>query len=104
MDLTHLRRTERFKQDYKRAPPEVKTAAEKILRDMLGGPVGRMRMHSLNAYYPTIHKVDVFSNKSWQISFVVENSVELNDEGIEEKRVTAALRRLATHKDMDRNP
>lgn len=48
-------------------------------------------MHSLGGYYPTIYKIDVFSNRSWQISFNIDGAV-------------LVLRRLAPHRVMDRSP
>jgi len=48
-------------------------------------------MPSPSWYRPTIFKIDVFPNRSWQITF------ELNG-------TTAILRKIAPHSELDRSP
>ena len=47
-------------------------------------------MHSLKGYDPKIYKIDILG-KAWQVSFSIDGTV-------------LVLRRLATHKTMDRDP
>lgn len=84
--------SETFKRDYRKAPVSVQAQAREILGKLEATPSAQsLRLHPLNSYRPTIYKIDVFTNRSWQISF--------NLEGTE-----VTLRRLSTHKAMDRNP
>lgn len=86
------RATKAFKRDLKRAPPNIRQAARTAIEDLIAGrSAGKHRMHSLGGYYPTIYKIDVFSNRSWQISFNIDGAV-------------LVLRRLAPHRVMDRSP
>ncbi|MGV2863296.1 hypothetical protein [Achromobacter sp. AGC39] len=49
-------------------------------------------MHSITGCFdPRILKIDVLANKSWQITFEMDGSV-------------AILRRLGTHRNIDRSP
>ena len=57
-----------------------------------GTPPSVVRVHPLSGYgKPTLWKLDVYANRSWQVTF------ELNDG-------TASLKRIATHKAIDRDP
>lgn len=82
-----------FERDVRKAPPEVRRVLESVLDDLLKYPQPKkLRFHSLNGFFhPKIYKIDVFSNKSWQITFEMDGS-------------TAVLRRLGTHREVDRFP
>jgi hypothetical protein len=87
--VTQFRET--FKSDYKGAPTDVKRAVDKALRILAVNPsAGSLRLHKMIWNGPTVFKIDVFTNHSWQISFEVENGI-------------ATLRRLSRHKDIDRD-
>ena len=50
------------------------------------------RLDALAGYAkPTIFKIDVYANKSWQITFEIAGTV-------------AVLRRIAKHREIDRRP
>jgi mRNA-degrading endonuclease YafQ of YafQ-DinJ toxin-antitoxin module len=91
--IAEIRRTAKFERDWKSCPVDVRRSAAEALRKLIGNPAAnRLRMHPLNGLgKPTIFKIDVFPNRSWQISFHLSGEV-------------AILRRLCTHKEMDRNP
>lgn len=75
------------------ADPELYQAAKDALELLRKNPQARsLRVHALKGYgKPTIFKMDVYTNHSWQITFEMLGT-------------KAVLRRLATHKDIDRNP
>lgn len=85
-----LRPTQSFADDIKSAPVDIQKAAKKALQTLTDNPgAKKLRLHPLQAHKPTIWKIDVLTNKSWQIAF--------NLVGTE-----AVLLRLATHKTIDR--
>ena len=85
---------ESFKRDFARAPKDVRQAAEAALEKMLANAsAGALRLHPLRGYpKPTIFKIDVLSNHSWQITFELEDGD------------TAVLLRLGTHSQIDTRP
>lgn len=92
MRIARVSYTESFKQDLDRAPVDVRSAALDAIGRLVENPRAKsLRVHTLNGYRPTIFKFDVFPNRSWQISF------ELVGED-------CTLRRLRTHRAMDRDP
>lgn len=89
-----LARSDRYDKDLAGAPPDIQQAAKEALKLLLRNPSARsLRLHTLDGYpKPTIWKIDVQSNHSWQITFEMRaNSV-------------AFLLRLGTHKIIDRAP
>lgn len=91
--ITGLQTTARFDAELKSAPREVQLAASEVLKLLMQTPPPqRLRVHALKGYgKPTLFKVDVFTNHSWQLTFELVGS-------------TAVLRRLAQHKTIDRDP
>lgn len=91
--VTALDSTEQFRREVRDAPPDVQGELKLVLQLLLANSAaGRLRVHPLSGYAkPTIFKADVFTNRAWQITF------EMNG-------TTAVLRRLATHKQLDRRP
>jgi hypothetical protein len=85
--------SERFKSEFQKLKPNVQLAAKEALELLQKNPQSTvLRLHSLKAYpKPTVWKIDVFSNHSWQMTF------ELNGK-------TAELKRIAPHKSIDRTP
>ncbi len=83
----------RFASDLRNAPAEIQQAARQALSMLQANPNARsLRLHRLTGYpKPGIWKIDVFTNHAWQITF------ELND-------TVAELKRLGTHKAIDRTP
>jgi len=91
--IRSLARKETFDRDFRRAPLEIQNAAKNAIRDLVRYPQpNKLRLHSITGCFdPRILKIDVLSNKSWQITFEMEGSV-------------AILRRLGTHRLIDRKP
>lgn len=91
--ITKFRYLDGFKSELASAPEDVRAAVKDILQKAHNNPDARsLRFHALKGYgKPTIYKFDVFSNKSWQVSFELDGT-------------TAVLMRVCTHKEMDRRP
>lgn len=85
--------TESFRKELAACPLEVRQAVKDVLKKIRkNSDSGVLRLHPLKGYpKPTIYKIDVTSNKSWQISFEMDGT-------------TAVLRRICTHGEMDRRP
>lgn len=91
--VTAFRYSERFKAEFKALAPDVQTASKEALDLLLTHPSAKtLRLHTLTGFKkPTIFKIDVFTNKSWQITFELNGGV-------------AELKRVSTHKSIDRAP
>lgn len=85
--------SERFQDEFQKLEPTVLEAAKDALKLLQANPEARtLRLHTLSGFpKPTIWKIDVYANHSWQITF------ELNG-------TTAELKRIAPHKSIDRAP
>lgn len=85
--------SERFKLELQKVQPDVAKAAMEALELLQNNPLAKsLRLHPLTGLpKPTVWKIDVFANHSWQITF-------------ELKGTTAELKRIATHKSIDRDP
>jgi hypothetical protein len=85
--------SERFKDEFQKLEPSVQAAAKDALDTLLRHPQAKsLRLHPLSGLpKPTVWKIDVFANHSWQITFELNGS-------------TAELKRIATHKTIDRDP
>ena len=85
--------SERFKDEFQKLEPSVQAAAKDALDTLLRHPQSKsLRLHPLTGLpKPTVWKIDVFANHSWQITFELNGS-------------TAELKRIATHKTTDRDP
>jgi hypothetical protein len=90
--VTSFEFTPPYKTDFKRAPPDIQSASDRTLKQLLtNSNSGSLRLHTLKGYpKPTIFKIDVIGH-SWQITFEMIGS-------------KANLLRLGTHKELDRNP
>lgn len=93
MQITEFARTKRFESDVKGLDHETAQALVEALKLLQANPrAKRLRLHTLSGYgKPTIWKIDVFANRSWQVTFELTGSV-------------ASLKRIATHKAIDRDP
>jgi len=91
--IMSLSRKETFDRDFRKAPPEIQAAAKAAIRELVRYPQpNKLRLHSITGCFdPRILKIDVLPNKSWQITFEMDGSV-------------AILRRLGTHRHIDRMP
>lgn len=89
-----LSRTARFEREFRAAPADVQRAAADALKTLQKNPSSRvLRLHALKGFgKPSVYKIDVLSNHSWQITF------ELEAGGV------ARLCRLAPHKRIDSDP
>ena len=91
MKIAGVDPTDPFKRDLSDAAPDTRKAALAAIDKLVLHPsANSLRLHALKGQgKPTVYKIDVLPNRSWQISFHLEGEV-------------AILRRLATHKDIDR--
>lgn len=85
--------SERFQAELQKLQPDVIKAVKEALALLQNNPVAKsLRLHPLTGLpKPTVWKIDVFTNHSWQVTF------ELNG-------TTAELKRVSTHKSIDRDP
>lgn len=89
--ITAITRTDAFKRDYKRLDPQLQNQVDEALVDLLKNPVpSSRRFHIIDNARPKVYSIDVTKNKSHKISFEIDGSACL-------------LRRVGTHKDIDRN-
>lgn len=93
IEVTGFEYTERFKEELLGAPADVRKAVRDALELLLRNPRAKtLRLHNLTGFpKPTIWKIDVFANHSWQITFELRGGI-------------ADLKRLASHKVIDRQP
>lgn len=93
MEVKRFARTKRFEADVKALDPATLAALSDALKLLMQNPRAKsLRTHTLSGYgKPTLWKLDVYANRSWQVTF------EFNDG-------TASLKRIATHKAIDRDP
>lgn len=86
-----VRRVERkdsFKSDFKKLPPEIQQHVIRAIQGLVRDPIpARLRFEKQGGYY-TIH---VTSNHSHKLSFELDGDL-------------ARLRRVGTHKEIDRAP
>lgn len=91
--LDSLAYSERFKSEFQALEPDVRQACIDALDLLLKNPQAKsLRLHPLSGFAkPQIWKIDVYTNHSWQVTFELIG-------------VTAHLKRIATHKKIDRSP
>ena len=85
--------SDRFKAEYKKLPPELQDQVDQALRLLRENPASRkLRFERLTDYRnPTIYTIHVTANHSHKISMAINGRI-------------ATLRRIGTHKEIDRNP
>ncbi len=85
--------SQRFKDEVADLQPDVVKAAREALELLQTNPRAKsLRLHPLSGLpKPTIWKIDVFTNHAWQITFELLGT-------------TAHLKRIGTHKSIDRAP
>lgn len=90
--ITGFSFSERFKTEFQALPVDVHKAAKDALDMLLKNPRAKsLRLHNLTGLpKPTVWKIDVYANRSWQITFELNGTV-------------AELKRIATHKSIDRS-
>lgn len=83
----------KFVKELERLDSGTQTAARKALALLQSNPNAKsLRLHALSGFArPAIWKIDVYSNKSYQITFEMAGRV-------------AQLKRIATHAEIDRAP
>lgn len=90
--VSGFKTTPRFDSELASAPPDAQKAAHEALNALQANPKAkRLRLHALNGFKPSIWVIDVYANHSWQVTFEMDGEI-------------AILRRLATHKKIDRDP
>lgn len=93
MEIKRFARSKRFEADAKNLDPVTVQALRDALTLLMANPRAKsLRLHPLSGYgKPTLWKIDVFTNKAWQVTFELIDGV-------------ASLKRVATHKAIDRDP
>lgn len=93
MQITGFAYTKKFRAEVESLDPDTRSALQEALKLLLENPQARrLRLHPLSGYgKPTIWKIDVYSNHSWQVTFELNGTV-------------ASLKRVATHSKIDRDP
>jgi hypothetical protein len=88
-----LRRKKRFQKEYGDLTPTLRMEVDQAIRDLMSNPIpSSRRFHSLGGHKnPKIYTIDVTPNKAYKISLEIEGDC-------------ATLRRVATHKEIDRLP
>lgn len=83
----------RFKAEFQALAPDVRKACIEALNTLQNNPQAKsLRLHTLKGMpKPTIWKIDVYVNHSWQVTFELSGT-------------TAELKRISTHKAIDRDP
>ncbi len=85
--------SDRFRSEMRSLSPDLIRATKEALALLQRNPRAKtLRLHPLTGLAkPTVWKIDVFTNHAWQVTF------ELNG-------TTAELKRIGTHKSIDRDP
>jgi mRNA-degrading endonuclease RelE of RelBE toxin-antitoxin system len=85
--------TARFQKEYKALTNDLRAEVDEALRDLLKNPIPlNRRFHSLSGYRnPKLYTIDVTVNRAYKISLELDGTL-------------ATLRRVATHKQIDRKP
>lgn len=87
--IAHVRSTDAFAAQLKKLPVEIQKATREAVKDLVKNPhPKKYRLEKQTAEYWTIH---VTPNHSHKLSFELEGS-------------TAVLRKIGTHKEIDRSP
>ncbi len=90
--IENFQYTNRFEHDLKKLSPEIREDVKKALQDLKINPrSSRLRLNKLADYHPPIYAIHVTSNHSHKITMNINGT-------------TAVLRRVGTHKEIDRNP
>jgi hypothetical protein len=84
---------DRFKRDYKKLSQELQARVHDVLRLLVQDTrLGSLRFHKLHGYKnPAVYTIDLTTNRDYKISLSIEGD-------------RAILRRVATHKEIDRRP
>ncbi|MGN4069454.1 hypothetical protein ACS0Y7_33135 [Burkholderia gladioli] len=93
MAIRSVKKTDRFKKDYDSLTADLKASVDAAIVDLFKDPIppGR-RFHSLGGYKnPRLFTIDVTPNKAYKISLEISGSC-------------ATLRRIASHRVIDRAP
>lgn len=81
-----------YLRDVKALPPDIRAALVERLKELLKTPIpSRLRLHGLHREHRGIFSIDVTPNHAYKATFTIENGV-------------ARLRRVGSHKQIDRTP
>lgn len=91
--IKHVALAESFYRDFKRLDAKMQEEVRGRLRDLEKDPMPpNIRPHRINqGQLPKLFSIDVYSNKSHKISYSIEGD-------------TITVRRVATHREIDRRP
>jgi predicted transcriptional regulator len=90
--IVTVTRNEKFDRDFKSLPPEIQLAAKEAIEDVFKYPIpASRRFHVLQGFRkPKVFTIDVLANHAYKISFEIDGQ-------------NARLRRIGTHKTIDRS-
>jgi len=93
LKITSVQRKSKFERDFKALPLDIQAAAKDAIRDLLRDPIPTTRrLHPLHGFKnPKVYTIDVVSNHAYKISLEIDGEI-------------ATLRRIATHKSIDKSP
>ncbi len=86
--------TASFERDFNSLPRDIQVATVECIEDLAANPIpARRRIHSVSpqGHKPTIYSADVTSNKAYKLTFQIDSRL-------------AILRRVGTHRQIDRRP
>jgi mRNA-degrading endonuclease YafQ of YafQ-DinJ toxin-antitoxin module len=90
-NIKSIQRADTFKRDFKRLDPQLQSEVIHAIEDLLSNPIPTSRrFHTIDRTRPKVYSIDVTGNKSHKISFQIDGE-------------TATLRRVGTHKEIDRS-
>lgn len=90
-NIKSIQRTDTFKRDFKRLDQQLQREVVSAIDDLHKDPVpSSRRFHAIDSSRPKVYSIDVTSNKSHKISLQIDGDV-------------ATLRRVGTHKEIDRS-
>lgn len=87
--ISHVRYTQQFADQLKKLPVEIQTAARRAVKELARDP--HPRKYRLEKQTKDIWTIHVTSNHSHKLSFTLDGD-------------TAELRKIGTHKEIDRAP
>lgn len=91
--IKEVTRKEKFKKDYKKLSPDIRKHVDSAITDLLKNPIPKhLRFNKLNGFSnPFLYAIHITGNHSHKITLEIKNN-------------TAVLRRIGTHKVIDRSP
>lgn len=87
--MAKLELSDNFNKAFSKVPIDIQLKVEEKIDKLLSGQTTGVRLHRLTGFRPPLWKMDIMSNKSWQIMLEIRGEVY-------------RLIDIGTHKEMDR--